>query len=179
MDGVISLLDERHDTLVKELWSDLEREFGSRGANPNPVPHFSYHVAPAYDEARLDPIVRQCARQTAAFRVQTRGLGTFTGPEPVLYILVTRSPLLSHVHHLVWHAVEPTAVGSQRYYHPEQWKPHITLAFGATIKEALPDMIRLLNERDLYWDLDITSLAFTHDTETSRELRFHYDLVSR
>jgi 2'-5' RNA ligase len=111
MHGVVSLLDSTHYEQVERLWAELEARFGVRGVYMTPYPHVSYHVAAAYDLARLEPILRALAGETAPFRVRTAGLGVFTGAQPVLYLPVVRTVPLSHLHARLWEALAPAAGG--------------------------------------------------------------------
>jgi hypothetical protein len=92
MQGVVSLLDPEHHRLVKGLWAELKRNFGVSRVYQAPEPHFSYQLARYYNEKSLEPILRQHAAGKTPFQVRTAGLGIFSGPHPVIYIPVVRSP---------------------------------------------------------------------------------------
>jgi 2'-5' RNA ligase len=175
MEGIVSLLDEEHSHLTESLWSELESEFGLRGIYITPFPHFSYHVAQGYDKDELGPILQRVAKHTQVFQIQASGLGIFAGTPPVLYVPIVRTRELSELHATVWQQTAHTASGAVDYYRPEDWLPHITLAFGDIHKDNLPDVIHLLSERPLHWHVTINNLSFIEDTGQGQEVRFRFD----
>ena len=163
MHGVISLLDSTHYEQVERLWAELEARFGVRGVYITPYPHVSYHVAAAYDRARLEPIVRALAGEIAPFRVRTAGLGVFTGAQPVLYLPVVRTVPLSHLHARLWEVLAPAAGDSNTYYHPDRWLPHVTIGFGDVPPERLAPIIAHLAARSFDWEITLDHLALIYD----------------
>ena len=74
MHGIVSLLDNDHNQLIKELWADLEREFSVRGVYVTPYPHFSYHVAQDYDVDKIEPVLQRITSNITTFKVRTSGV---------------------------------------------------------------------------------------------------------
>jgi hypothetical protein len=175
MHGVVSLLDNTHHQLVEDLWAELEQAFAVRGVYVTPYPHFSYHVARHYDIEALEPVLQRLAASSIPFRVQTTGLGIFTGPQPVLYIPVVRSLELSQFHEALWDATMSTGSGIQNYYHPKNWMPHITIGFVYIAKANLPQIVRLLAERAFSWEITVDNIALIYDTGIRQELRSRFD----
>ena len=95
MDGIVSLLDSKHNQLIEELWAELKREFTVQGVYVTPYPHFSYHVAQVYDVDKIEPVLQRITSNITTFNVKTSGLGVFTGTSPVLYIPVVRGTNLA------------------------------------------------------------------------------------
>ncbi len=91
--------------------------------------------------------------------MRTAGLGIFTGPQPVLYIPVVRSPELTQFHQALWQRVSRVGNRIQAYYHPDQWMPHITIGFGDTGSEKLSQIVRYLGERDFHWEITVDNVA--------------------
>ncbi len=176
MHGIVSLLDDQHYQVVENLWSELKREFAVAGVYITPYPHFSYQVATDYNLDQLEDILHSFATQHPPFQVHTTGLGIFTGPQPVLYIPVVRSPLLTQFHQALWEKVSRAGNGIQSYYHPDQWMPHITIGFGDLNSEKLSHIIRHLGERDFHWQVTINDLSFIHDNGTKQLLKLRYEL---
>jgi hypothetical protein len=83
--GVVSLLDERHSTIVEQMWDELERELGVIDVRQIPWPHFSYQVGD-YDTARINHALEGVAQTMSPFPVATAGLAAFTGAQPILYV---------------------------------------------------------------------------------------------
>src|SRR6266699_4694566 len=137
MHGVVSLLDYKHHQLVKDLWAELAREFAVSKVFGAPEPHFSYQVARYYNVKSLEPVLRRFAASKTSFQVRAGGLGIFTGPRPVLYIPVVRSPELMQFHEALWQEISSAGSGIEDYYHPAHWVPHITLGIGDMKKDKL------------------------------------------
>jgi len=176
VDGIVSLLDSKHDQLIEELWAEQKREFTVQGVYVTPYPHFSYHVAQAYDVNKIEPVLQRITSNITKFKVRTSGLGIFTGALPVLYIPVVRSLELSQLHQELWQEITPASSGVQQYYHPDQWMPHITIGFADISKENLSQIIPFLAERDFNWEITVTNIAFIYDTGTKQELKSRFDI---
>jgi 2'-5' RNA ligase len=174
MHGVVSLLDSTHYEQVERLWTELEARFGVRGVYITPYPHISYHVAAAYDLARLEPIVRALAREFAPFQVRTTGLGVFTGAQPVLYLPVVRTVPLSHLHARLWEALAPAAGGGNANYHPDRWLPHVTIGFGDVPPERLAPIIAHLAARSFDWDITLDHLVVIYDHGGGQTVQARY-----
>jgi 2'-5' RNA ligase len=172
--GVVSLLDRPQYAQVERLWAELAEGFGVRGVYITPYPHFSYHVAAAYDLSRLDPILQALAGETALFRVRTAGLGVFPGTQPVLYLPVVRTAALSRVHAAVWQAVTPVAGDSIGYYHPDRWMPHITIGFGDVAPDRLAPIIAHLAARPFDWEIKIDQFALIYDSGAGQVVQARY-----
>jgi 2'-5' RNA ligase len=177
MHGIVSLLDGEHRGRVEALWSELEAALGLRGIQATPYPHFSYQVAEHYDLERLVPILGRLAQQRPAFKASTAGLGVFTGPQPVLFISLVRSPELGRFQASLWQAVAGATAGAVDYYAPANWVPHITLALGDLDHQNLPDAIRLLADRDLAWEIMVENIAVVCDAgNDEHEVRVRFEL---
>ncbi len=163
MDGVVSLLDEKHYRLVEELWAEMRERFGLQGIDVTPYPHFSYHVAESYEVGQVERILLAWAQETAVFSLKTAGIGIFTGPQPVIYLPVTRTTTLSTLHDELWPALDAYSTGSSAYYAPENWFPHISIGFGDIQPEKLGAIVEWLNEQTWAWDVTVNNFAFFRD----------------
>ncbi|MFW5708709.1 MAG: 2'-5' RNA ligase family protein [Chloroflexota bacterium] len=177
MYGVVSLLDGKYTAIIEEIWDTFQRNFGVHGVHVTPIPHFSYHVAENYDISQLDELLELFTRQIEPFTIRTSGLGIFTGPEPVLYIPVVPDGNLLSIHRRIWQAIDATAQGSSLYYQPVEWRPHITLTQGGVDHDMLPQVIRVLSERNFNWNIEIDNLSIIGGTPES-EAQVH-GLVAR
>ena len=182
--GVVSLLDEEHSALVESLWAELESEFGLPGLSGRIIPHLSYHVADSYDQRCLKRVLREFASDHSGIRINTAGLGIFTGPAPTLYVAVERCPALSKFHEDLWAAVSDTSQNPSRYYSPENWSPHISLAswtyMNPDLRARLPDIVAFLIHRPLSWQIDLVNLTLlrsSDETGGSQETVFTVDLA--
>ena len=164
MQGVASLLDNKHNQLVKDLWAELARKCAVSGVYVTPYPHFSYHIASRYNVELLEPVLRRFAASKTPFQVRANGLGIFTGAHPVLYIPVVCSPELTQFHEALWQEILITGSDIHDYYHPSHWMPHITIGIGDLNKDNVSQMIRLLAERDFNWEITIDNIALIYDS---------------
>ena len=162
MYGVVSLLDNKHYQLVKDLWTDLAREFAASGVYVPSYPHISYQVTNRYPVKSLEPVLRRFAASKTSFQVRAGGLGIFTGTHPVLTIPVVRSPELMQFHEALWQEISSTGSGIEDYYHPSRWMPHITIGIGDINKDNLSGIIRFLAERDFNWEINIDNIGLVY-----------------
>lgn len=175
MQGIVSLLDDEHYSLVEGLWDELEREFGVRGIYSTPFPHFSYQVAHSYHHEEADAVLREMARETHPFKIKTAGLGIFNATHPVLYVPVVRGPELSALHERLWSRLKPAGEGVSEYYRPEMWVPHVTLAHSNINYDQLCAIVRHLAERRFHWEVNVNNLSLIYDTGEQQGLRARYD----
>ncbi|HEX3558037.1 MAG TPA: 2'-5' RNA ligase family protein [Pyrinomonadaceae bacterium] len=176
MQGVVSLLDDRHYARVEAIWEELGQKFDVRGMYVTPYPHFSFQVAEQYDEEACEAYLKELAARSRPFRVRTVGLGVFTVANPILYIPVVRGPALSEMHGEIWQGVRQTTPGAvAHYYSPDEWTPHITLAQGDIDPDKLAEVIRLLSRRNFHWELTINNLALIYDTGKQQGVRCRFD----
>lgn len=159
LEAVVSVLDERSQEQVLALWEELRREFNVTDNYTAPIPHFSYHVAQAYDPEALDQALREFAGEWAPFHVRTGGLGVFTGSLPVLYIPIVREARLSLFHAELCQRLHPLASDPVPYYFPENWLPHITLTLGAVEPQTLAAVIAHLSPRRFDWSMVVHNLT--------------------
>jgi 2'-5' RNA ligase len=169
MYGVVALLDNQHCEMVEGLWEEFKREFGTHSAYISPVPHFSYHVAESYHLEDLERILINVTSRIKPFYVSTNGLGIFTGEQPVLYIPVIRNRVMAMLHRQLWEPLSSVAGNPSPYYHPDRWRPHITLTHRDVGHDTLPKVVRLLSPRDFKWDIRIGSLAVIRDSREGEE----------
>lgn len=172
MHGIVSLLDERHDRLVRALWAELAREWGIRAvAERVPFPHFSYQVAGDYDDEDVMQALQHLTAEVSPFTVRTSGLGIFTGAQPVFYISVCRSEELSALHQAIWDNLSGASRSLDLYFQPEQWEPHITLAQGDLSPDLLGRIIAALSGRNFSWEIAVDQLSWISTTESGSLLR--------
>lgn len=176
MQGVVSLLDDRHYARVSAIWEELGQKFDVRGLYGVHYPHFSYQIADHYDESACEHYLKELAARTRPFRIRTSGLGVFTVAMPILYIPIVRSPQLSQLHREIWQSVTQAVPGPvAHYYHPDEWVPHITLAHGDIDQQKLADIMRVLCTRNFHWDVTVNNLSIIYDTGREQGVRCRFD----
>jgi 2'-5' RNA ligase len=162
--GIITLLDEPYASRIEDLWEAMEREFGVARGYPGAIPHFSYHLAETYDIEAAEMVVAAIAMAERPFEVETSGFGVFTGPAPVVYIPVARSPELAALHALICDRMRRAGTETVGYYLPERALLHITIAQQNVPPDALPALLGWLARRDLSWRMPVSNLAIADQT---------------
>lgn len=159
LEAVVAVLDEPHHQQVEALWAELRQEFDVAEVYMTPIPHFSYHVAEAYDGEALNEVLSDCARQWAPFTIRTAGLGIFTGTQPVLYVPVVRDANLTALHADLVERLQPIARQPVCHYLPRNWLPHITLTLGNIGQATLSAIVAFLHARSFDWHIPINHLT--------------------
>lgn len=172
MHGVVSLLDQAHYEKVESLWRELRQRFGVGSPKVVHFPHFSYHIAESYDEARLNAVLAAAAREIRPFTLNAAGIALFPGPESVLYIPVSRSPALTQLHATLWPQLEAISVASSPYYTPDSWFPHITLAQGDVTRDNLGPICRWLQQQNIAWSFTVDNFCLIRETDHGHELTY-------
>lgn len=170
MYAVVSLLDERHYSLIQALWRELEAECGLAGVILTPMPHFSWDIAAEYDLKRLEAALADATRDAPPLTVRTTGLGLFTGESPVIFIPVIKDAALASFHQCIWNEIQPAAIGASPHYAPEAWVPHITLAYGDVDPHKLGCAMEKLAFQPFNWEIQIDHIAlvFQHSGQVGR-----------
>ncbi|MCB9418911.1 MAG: 2'-5' RNA ligase family protein [Ardenticatenaceae bacterium] len=174
MHGIVSLLDDQHTEFVEKLWAEMAQRFGVGNPAATFVPHFSYHVAEAYDLDRLAGILERLAKETAVFPIQAAGIAIFPGAESVIYVPVARSLALTQLHERVWTAVNPHSQGSIPYYAPAVWFPHITLAHGDITPENLGPIVTWLHTQSIAWTIQVDNLALVAEGNGRHQINHRF-----
>ncbi|NJR64580.1 MAG: 2'-5' RNA ligase family protein [Leptolyngbyaceae cyanobacterium CRU_2_3] len=156
MDGVVSLLDNQHCQEIDCLRDELATKFNVRIVE---CPHISYQVAEQYDITALRSVMFQLANNCTSFQVLTTGLGFFTGAQPIIYIPVVRSRILSDLHQQIWEAIAPLSSGMSSHYEPDRWIPHITLIYEHLTPTQLSDLAHWLGDRCFNWTITLNNLS--------------------
>lgn len=159
MDAIVSVIDPEHYARVEILWQELELECGLAGIRATPIPHFSWHIAEAYNLNPVQAKVRQVAGLTRPFSVHTGGLGLFTRQNPVIYFPIVRTSLLSKIHQEIWDWATPLSQGPSPYYAPGLWMPHITLAHRDVTLPSLCCVVEKLAFQLNAWEIAIDNLS--------------------
>jgi 2'-5' RNA ligase len=173
MHGLVSLLPEPFYQQVEQLWQSLENDIGLKGIRVTPYPHFSWQIAEDYDLERLKPLLEQIASQTQPFPAHTSGIGVFSGERPVIYIALVKTPELMRFHSVVWDYTLGASNAASPYYSPENWVPHISLAYGDVTIENIGAAIKKLAFQSYAWEMQVDNFAFIYEPQgATGKIRF-------
>lgn len=79
------------------------------------------------------------------------------------------------LHETIRREGEPLAVNLNRYYEPETWIPHITLAYRDVNPDNLACAIQDLAFRPLILDVLVDHLALIYEVDGQIGIKFRYD----
>jgi 2'-5' RNA ligase len=163
MHGLVTLLPQPHYAQVESIWDALEARFDLRGIRVTPYPHFSWQIGEHYPEAELRAALEEIAARTPPFTATTTGLGLFSGPRPVIFIPVVKSPALTALHRALWERLLPICQGGSPYYSPENWVPHISLAYDDVTPGRLGPVMEYLAFETYNWEMTVDNIAFIYE----------------
>jgi len=165
MHGIVSLLPQPYYKKVESLWDELESQFGLKGIRVTPFPHFSWQIGEEYDLPALKLVLSTVAKQTKPFPVTATGVGIFSGPNPVIFIPVIKSPQLVRFHQQVWKALMNTGQGFSDYYSPQNWVPHISLAYMDVNQQNISGVTQHLAFQSLYWEFEVNNFTYIYEPD--------------
>ncbi len=165
MHGLVSLLDSEHTTQVEALWQELEQACGLTGIKVTPFPHFSWLIAEDFNWDGLRRALHELAEELQPFSVRTSGVSLFSGTKPVLFLPLVRSAELSRTHAAIWDRISPFGKSLSKFYTPQAWMPHITLAYQDLDASNLSCAMERLAFRSFDWQIEIDNLALVFQIE--------------
>lgn len=170
--GVISLLDPSATKRVETLIDEMTRLFGVGRGFPGGIPHVTFHLSERDVEPGAISVVERVAGQTAPFMLYSSGLGAFAGPGgPILHIAVARAPAAAHLAELLERELAAAGYpGTDAYYTPARWMPHITIAQQNLEGVDLGALLEWLVRQPLAFELAIRQLSVAKETATGADI---------
>lgn len=92
-------------------------------------PHVSWQGAEDYELPAVTRSLTEITNTTAPIEVSVGGIGVFSGPHPVIYLVVTRSPELNACHAKIWESLQGLGQNQNLYFSPKLWIPHISIFY--------------------------------------------------
>ena len=137
MYAIISELDPESAVVVKDLWGRLREACGLMAIYELPTPHFTWYVAEGLDVPAVESIIAELSVRTRQLTSYVFGFGIFSGERPVFYLPLVKSQAMIDLHNQIWSQAVACSQLPNRYYAPDFWLPHITLAINDITKESL------------------------------------------
>lgn len=178
MYAIITQLDHASNLVIGKLANEIMTECKVNVPHMKWPYHLSWQGARSYALEEAENRVRMIAKTFVPIESRIDGLGIFTGEEPVLYLTVTRTPLLSALNETVWEALYPLAEEVNPYFSPEVWVPHISILYGG-VKSA-PSMscaVEKLIPRRLQINIKINHLSLVFFQGQEDGVVFRYPLT--
>jgi len=160
--GIVSLLEINSDASSGYLWNRVAEAIKPTGYELPANPHFSWQVAEDYKVKDVLEELKAILNGLQPFRVRISGLGIFPGLHPVLYLTVVRNKMLTELHSTIWEQCISYAIKPSPYYAPEQWVPHVTIAYNDLTSKKVSIFVKEMANQP--WDADLVieniSLAY-------------------
>lgn len=154
-------LDEVASKTIDCIRNDLAKQKITNESNQSAMhPHLTLAIYEKLDcilcEQELSILVHDLHEMKFIFS----HFGIFTHPENVLFLAPTMTQELFHLHRQVHTCLANQSVDSWPLYHPDNWVPHCTLAFGVEIIN-LPRALDIALKQKLPMDATAISLGVT------------------
>ncbi len=163
MYAVISGLDSQALQYIHELRQVISEKCPSAKEPMALDAHLSWQAAESYRIDLLKEKIATLAKVTAPVKVNANGLGLFTGPEPVLFLMVSRSPQLTEMHRRLWDELIPLADQPNPYFAPDMWIPHVSIFYGdSNTASNLVCGLSELIQRPVSMELTINQIAIAY-----------------
>lgn len=147
-------LPEPHYSTVKQVWADLDAEFGF-GDVVNPFPHFTLYGLDDADIDAVERVVADVAANHEPFSVRTDGIGVFPGNH--VYVPVTHSRTLGALHYEMVDELRALGESLMPFYEPGSWFPHVGLALGVD-DEQTGEVVSFLLDYDFAWEFTVDNV---------------------
>jgi 2'-5' RNA ligase len=154
-----SILSAPADQQTFQIWNWLEEQCKLVSVKLAPIPHFSWQSAGSYHQELLLLELEKVSKSLKPFVIRTSGIGIFTGESPILYLNVIKTKALTEVHQVIWSAASRYAITPNLNYSPEQWVPHITLAYQDVNSENLSCAVKDLMYQPLDVEIYVRNIA--------------------
>ena len=147
-------IEEGESQAIRQLFSTTHSVLADLGTTP----HISLAVFDVVDVPKLTDIVRTFAAGISPFGVRFSSVGTFPGPENVVFLApVVTSPLLES--HSALHAqLAAAGLSCDPYYLPDNWVPHCAITVEEPIAQTL-ETIRQVHEADVLGKYSISTVG--------------------
>lgn len=173
---VASILDTTGTETNAVLWASIGRIFYETGAPLTILPHLSWHVAAHYDQDLLDEYLRRLARKIGPVPLNVAGVGVFSGKSPVIYLPITKTPVITRLHHLLWIELGAISTDVNPNYDPMVWIPHVSLSIGEVSRDVISKVITEMAYLSLDFQLIAANLAILYKDQSGSGVFNQYSL---
>lgn len=161
MQALISPLPAPYSLFVRQMWTEIQNEFGIDQQWRDILPHFTWQVAECYEESGVLLLMDAFTKRNKVFTVETTGLGRFDADKQVLFIEIQADTKLKALHREMWDLLFGFMQDEKPYYAPDYWHPHITLAISENlIAEKINEIARYFSGKEFTWQFEINRLLF-------------------
>jgi len=152
-------------------WEMIREVFDRAEVPMTALPHFSWHVATEYDEDAVGSHLFDLVKGFDPFAINVAGIGIFTAQVPVIYLPVTKTPMVSELHGELWAQLKPHSSKINPNYDPHVCFPHVTLATGEASNDAICRVITELAHIPTSMELIVDHLALIYRNDRTSGIR--------
>jgi 2'-5' RNA ligase len=171
--GVVSILEGEACSEAKSMWRLFEKEYDSKAIQNFPHPHLSFQAGISEDLQAIDLDLKKLTSQISPFPVIIGGIDTFKKPERVIYLTVTRTKILQRVHKKIDKLLQKYCSQTFRFYSPQDWTPHITLAQGDITPNLFRKAKKDLENYHPHYRLILHNFCLVRWYDRDRKIRIH------
>jgi len=173
---VASIVDTTGTQTNAVLWEIIGRIFHETGTPLTILPHLSWHVAAHYDQDLLDKYLRRLAGKIGPVPLNVVGVGVFSGKNPVIYLPVTKTPVIARLHHLLWTELGAISTEVNPNYDPMVWIPHVSLSIGEVNREVICKVVTEMAFLSMDFQLVATNIAVLYKDQSGGGIFNKYSL---
>jgi 2'-5' RNA ligase len=177
--AIASLLDPAPAQVVQNLWERLDAHCGLAGVKAAPLPHFSWLAADAYQTEPVEQVLAEISGRMQPFTIQAHGLGVFTGPKPVVYVVLVKDDRMMALHRILAEQVRPFAIVPSDYYDPPSWIPHVTLALREVDAERLGCAVADIVTEKISFKILVDHLAVLYFTDGKAGVKSRFEFGNK
>lgn len=178
MYAIISELEHATSLAIEKLLKESTAGCNLDGLKKAGPYHLSWQGAQSYEIEETENRLRMIAKTFAPVETRVDGIGVFTGEEPVFFLTVTRTPLLSVLNQTIWESLQPVSTGQNPYYSPQEWVPHISIYYGnPKSAAAMGCIVKNITPNPLRIDIKIDHLSLGYFREQENGVLFRYPLL--
>lgn len=120
-------------------------------------PHISLAVFDTQPPVGIEPLLAHFAAGMSAFSVHFAAVGTFPGPQGVVYLAPVVTNELLTLHKRFHAQLDAVNLAGHGYYRPGVWVPHCTVGYGLAA-EQLPVAVALCRQADIFASVTVCAL---------------------
>lgn len=133
--AAVLYFDQKNEQEFLSVWRSLSRKKLSANLEEAEIrPHITLAVFDELDCRPCESELARIAHVTRSISFQVTHFGLFTNPEPVVFAAPIFTKMLFNLHKQIHNALLVNAKNPWKFYQPDQWVPHCTLAIGFSLK---------------------------------------------
>lgn len=159
INGIITKLPDFFQEEVTKIWNDFHQFFGISRIKTTSFPHLTWAIAKESDEKLVDEKLNIIRKNTFPFVLSTNGIGIFTGKRPAVYIQIKPSVQILKFQKELHETFSDHSDGLKKFYVPERWIPHISLAIEDIDSSNIGKVMEYLLPNTFKHDLRIETIS--------------------